>query len=173
MDETFVGRQSELAQLSNWFELEDKVALVHGLAGIGKTSLAVRFVEQKRSTLPILWFTASQMDTPESLITALAGLLSKIKRVGLQSLINQAKSMDTVGLDDFVEMAARELSLHPPSMIVVDGLDLWQEPLLTFVQQLIQRCHSSPAGPKWLLLTRDPETSADVAAGDFFNYTAG
>ncbi|KAJ5661394.1 uncharacterized protein N7477_009010 [Penicillium maclennaniae] len=64
----FVGRQSELDQLWQYLRPTDpqsrKVAIIHGLGGVGKTQLAIRFArDQKDDFTAIFWLSGKDRGT--------------------------------------------------------------------------------------------------------------
>lgn len=70
MIENFVGRQAELDGLWQYLKPQSspissrKVAILHGLGGMGKTQLAVRFVrEHKHDFTAILWLNGKDRST--------------------------------------------------------------------------------------------------------------
>ena len=74
----FVGRQDELDRLAAELSVEGPtvVAAVHGLGGIGKSTLAARYAELHADRYtPIWWITA---DTPSSLESGLAALAAAL-----------------------------------------------------------------------------------------------
>ena len=80
--ENFVGRQAELDSLWQYFKTQDpliqsrKVAILHGLGGMGKTQLAVRFVrERKHDFTAILWLNGKDRGT---LLQSLSSVLPRL-----------------------------------------------------------------------------------------------
>jgi NB-ARC domain len=78
--ENFLGRQKELERL--WYHLQSqnshfrKVAILHGLGGIGKTQLAIRFArDHKDDFTAILWLGGKSRDT---LLQSLSSILPKL-----------------------------------------------------------------------------------------------
>ena len=76
---TFVGREGELASLKRMLG-EDRIVVLHGIAGIGKTSLAVRLVEDLRKETNVLWVTMHSWDTMPGVLGAMAGFLADTGR---------------------------------------------------------------------------------------------
>lgn len=66
--EEFMGRQDELDNLWQYLQPTNspsrKVAIVHGLGGMGKTQLAIRFArDHKNDFTAIFWFSGKDRDT--------------------------------------------------------------------------------------------------------------
>ncbi|KAL2844340.1 hypothetical protein BJY01DRAFT_214976 [Aspergillus pseudoustus] len=88
---SFIGRESELAYLRSHLlpttSTDQKVVVLHGLAGIGKTQLAIRFaIAHKNDYSAIIWVNAK---TRETLYQSLAAALPKLPTFGVQSDAHQ------------------------------------------------------------------------------------
>lgn len=98
----FVGRQRELDQLWQYLQPTDfqsrKVAIIHGLGGMGKTQLAIRFArDHKDDFSAIFWLSGKDRDT------LLQSLSSVFPRLLGQSQADGAMS------DEEVEQRARDV----------------------------------------------------------------
>jgi len=133
----FVGREAELAALHGLLAQGGRVA-VHGLGGVGKTQLVVRYLHQRRADYPdgTFWVRA---DRHSNLVGDLAGLCH---RLGLSAgeLPDQQRQVDAV-LDwlrghrrwllvfDNVEPGTEELVRLPPGLpghvVVTSQTPMW------------------------------------------------
>ncbi|KAJ5100914.1 hypothetical protein N7456_006966 [Penicillium angulare] len=100
--ENFVGRQDELDHLWQYLNptrpLSRKVGILHGLGGIGKTQLAVRFArEHKDDFSAIFWLSGKDRGT------LLQSLSSVLPRLSGQTLKNEATN------DEELEQRARDV----------------------------------------------------------------
>lgn len=78
--ENFIGRQDELDQLWQYFQPRSsrsrKVAILHGLGGMGKTQLAIRFArDHKDDFTAIFWLSGKDRGT---LLLSLSSILSRL-----------------------------------------------------------------------------------------------
>ncbi|GFF61344.1 putative Pfs, NB-ARC and TPR domain protein (JCVI) [Aspergillus udagawae] len=78
--ENFVGRQEELDKLWQYLQPKSlrsrKVAILHGLGGIGKTQLAIRFArDHKDDFTAIFWLSGKDQDT---LLRSLSSILPRL-----------------------------------------------------------------------------------------------
>ncbi|WP_157245547.1 FxSxx-COOH system tetratricopeptide repeat protein [Nonomuraea typhae] len=110
----FVGRVEELAALQQALSVAEPVvvAAVHGLGGIGKSTLAARYAAGRARAgvfNPVWWITA---DTPASIEAGLAALM-----VALQPELASALPARALA-----ERAAGWLSCHPGWLLVLDNL---------------------------------------------------
>ncbi|CAI7594296.1 unnamed protein product [Penicillium pancosmium] len=120
--ESFLGRQGELDQLWQYLQPTDsrsrKVAIVHGLGGMGKTQLAIRFArDHKHDFTAIFWLAGKDRGT------LLQSLSSILPRLPGQSHADEAMK------DEEVEQRARYvlkwLALEGNSrwLIIFDNID--------------------------------------------------
>jgi tetratricopeptide (TPR) repeat protein/transcriptional regulator with XRE-family HTH domain len=89
----FVGREAELADLRRLLARSGRVA-VHGLGGVGKTQLVVRYLHQRRADYPdgTFWIRA---DRHSSLVGDLAGLGARMGPPG-RTQPDQQRQVDAV-----------------------------------------------------------------------------
>lgn len=139
--ENFIGRQDELNHLWQYLEPRNsqsrKIAIIHGLGGMGKTQLVIRFArDRKHNFTAIFWLNGKDRGT------LLQSLSSVFPRLPGQSQNIQATS------DEEVKQRAR----HVLRWLALDGNSRWlgifdnidQIPLLTalLVMHMILK-HSS------------------------------
>jgi tetratricopeptide (TPR) repeat protein/transcriptional regulator with XRE-family HTH domain len=107
----FVGRAHELARLDEATADSGRVvvAAVHGLGGVGKSTLAARFAETRADRFAPVWWVTADSDT--ALDSGLADLASALnpKTAELPS-------------DQRVELAIGWLASHPGWLVILDNL---------------------------------------------------
>ncbi|KAJ5764668.1 hypothetical protein N7533_003349, partial [Penicillium manginii] len=100
--ENFVGRQDELYHLWQYFNPIDsrsrKVAIIHGLGGMGKTQLAVRFArEHKDDFTAIFWLSGKNRGTLVQSLSSvwprLPGRLQKSTAINNEELEQRARDV--------------------------------------------------------------------------------
>ncbi|MEZ4712467.1 MAG: CHAT domain-containing protein [Caldilineaceae bacterium] len=72
--DSFVGREAELAFYANQIE-QNGIAVIAGMAGVGKTSLAARLARRTHAAEKIFWHTFRPEEGLEVIIWKLAGFL--------------------------------------------------------------------------------------------------
>lgn len=112
--ENFVGRQGELEQLWQYLQPRDsqsrKVAIIHGLRGMGKTQLAIRFArDHKHDFTAIFWLSGKDRGT------LLQSLSSIWPRLPEQSYTDEAMN------DEEVKQRARQVL----KWLAVEGNSRW------------------------------------------------
>jgi hypothetical protein len=92
----FVGRDEELTALEAALQATGEVvgAAVHGLDGVGKSTLAARYARaQARVCNPVWWITADSPTAVQSGLAALATVLEpELARLPLEALAERAAS---------------------------------------------------------------------------------
>ncbi|MFI7408638.1 NB-ARC domain-containing protein [Streptomyces sp. NPDC049627] len=108
----FVGRQTELSRLDAAFEDAGGVVVhaVHGLGGIGKSTLAAKWAAGRTASYnPVWWLTA---ETPVELESGLARLA-----VALQPTLREVLSQEALA-----ERAVQWLAAHEGWLLVLDNV---------------------------------------------------
>ncbi|MCC8248800.1 tetratricopeptide repeat protein [Saccharothrix luteola] len=107
---SFVGRTGELARLAAAVAPGGRavVVAVHGLGGVGKSTLAARFASHAERFAPVWWITA---DSPAALDTGLADLAVAL-----------APGTAELTLEQRVELAVRWLASHDGWLLVLDNV---------------------------------------------------
>ncbi|RLI77002.1 hypothetical protein DRP04_12010 [Archaeoglobales archaeon] len=81
----FVGRKQELREIKGFLKSKTKVLCVKGIAGIGKTTLLSKFIEDVE--MDVFWYRLSEFSTLRGLLTKIADFLSRIERRKLQNYL--------------------------------------------------------------------------------------
>ncbi|MGC0330535.1 hypothetical protein RKD23_003525 [Streptomyces sp. SAI-170] len=131
----FVGRERELSWLDDEFETAVGVVVqaVHGLGGIGKSTLAARWAAARTSSYSLVWWITAE--TPVDLESGLANLA-----IALQPALRDALSQEALS-----ELAVKWLSSHGDWLLVLDNVS---EP--AHVKPLVGRT----TGGRFLITTR-------------------
>lgn len=130
-----------------------RVALISGEAGIGKTSLVERFLEQHQAKTRTLWGACEALFTPRPLgpLYDIALQLQTPLRELLDGEASRATLFATV-LDELTQHAA-------PTILVIEDIHWADEATLDLVKFLARRIHRTSA---LLILTyRDDELTKD------------
>ncbi len=83
----FHGRERELEVLGQMVT-ENRFVVLHGIAGIGKTTLAVRLLDDLRRQTNVLWVTVHHWDTLAGVLKQIADFLAETGRRQLRSLLD-------------------------------------------------------------------------------------
>ena len=135
------GREHERATLDTWYEARRPAMLVHGIAGIGKSTLVANWldaVQDKDQQLSVCWYPCQPWDT----VTGLA--VSLLHRFGIDDQHDPYDLMST-------------LPLQPGAQL---NIDLWRRRLLAYLtdaRTIRDRFESTRRGPPpyWLVVIDD------------------
>lgn len=107
----FVGRDKELQQLSS--SLKKNIIVIEGIAGIGKTYVAVKFAEKLESEYHIYWHeNLSEVSTLSSVLNKLATFL---KDTGKPRMFN---SLENFGYDNDVLISLLKEELNSNNIAI-------------------------------------------------------
>jgi DNA-binding MarR family transcriptional regulator len=81
----FVGREKEIRKIKEFIRGKTKILCVKGIAGIGKTTLLSKFVENLE--MNIFWHRFTEFSTLRGLLTKISGFLSKMDRRKLENYL--------------------------------------------------------------------------------------
>ncbi len=99
----FVGRGKELKEIKEFIKSKRKILCVKGIAGIGKTTLLSKFVENLE--MNIFWHRFTEFSTLRGLLTKISGFLSKMDRRKLENYL----SGEMLGVEEILILLEEEL----------------------------------------------------------------
>lgn len=73
---TFIGRNDELSDLSDCFAGNNHLAVLHGIDGVGKTALALRFAWQKTLSCDVVWWIDGSNE--QNILNAYSDFLARL-----------------------------------------------------------------------------------------------
>ena len=174
------GRSNELDALDDWIDSQESCMLIHGIAGIGKSTLAAHWMRQRMEAdeqLSICWYPCQPWDTSLGLATSL------LHRVGIDAAHDPVQLMETLPLTPGAKLdidAYRRLLLSyltdpsvlrdrfsdddepgapPYFLLVLDDVHHISEEAADLLGALLQVADSSPL--KLLLISRTTLTFYD------------
>ncbi|MDI6708407.1 MAG: tetratricopeptide repeat protein, partial [Candidatus Thermoplasmatota archaeon] len=81
----FIGREKELKEINNFMGSKSKILCIKGIAGIGKTALLSKFLEDVE--MNVFWHRFSEFGTLRSLLTKASDFLSRTERRKLENYL--------------------------------------------------------------------------------------
>ena len=144
---TFFGRREELTELAGWLRGDAAVLVVYGGVGMGKTTLARRFLQ--RAPRPYWWRDLAPGDTGDMLLADLSEFLAGHGRTKLREAIAALSDpWDAVPVDlDGLEV-----------LLVCDGYGDVAEDVVEFFGHLFRVLEGSPTA-KALVLAQEATPS--------------
>ncbi|UJG41242.1 MAG: tetratricopeptide repeat protein [Candidatus Heimdallarchaeum aukensis] len=112
----FFGRKEELEKIRRFIEHEHKkVIAVYGIAGIGKTSLILKIMQNYRKNYNIFYYRLHEWDSLRSVLTSLSDFLSRLGKKSLRKYLNNNRPC----LDEVQAILRKEL-MNVNSLLVID-----------------------------------------------------
>ena len=146
------GRNEQFTDLEEWFNERKPCMVVHGIAGIGKSTLVAHWLNQqmeKTPNLSVCWYPCQPWDTSLGLATSL------LHRFGIDESHDPYNLIET-------------LPLNPGGQVNVDMLRRRLFAYLTDARTIRERFKDEPGGPPpyWLIVLDDvhhiEENSAEL-----------
>ena len=143
------GRDDELATMRTWFEDRHPCMVIHGIAGIGKSTLVAHWLQERMETDPhlsVCWYTCQPWDRALGLATSL------LHRFGIDETHDPYRIIDTLPLTPGADM----------------DVDAWRRRLLAYMTDantIRERFKDSAGGPPpyWLIVLDDVHHIASPA----------
>ncbi|MFJ8026730.1 tetratricopeptide repeat protein, partial [Streptomyces sp. NPDC096311] len=163
----FVGRDQELKRLRGLLAQGGEAAVtqarsgtraIHGLGGIGKSSLALHYAHEYRSKYTLVWWITAE--STEQIVTSLAGLAMRLC----------PQWATAVGVEDRAAWAIVWLQWHPGWLLVFDNVEDPTD-LRHYLGALADGHHLATSrkatgwhtiAPTMALGLMDPDTSVDL-----------
>lgn len=135
------GRNEQFTELDLWFKERKPCMVVHGIAGIGKSTLVAHWLNQqmeKTPNLSVCWYPCQPWDTSLGLATSL------LHRFGIDESHDPYNLIET-------------LPLNPGGQVDVDMLRRRLLAYLTDARTIRERFKDEPGGPPpyWLIVLDD------------------
>jgi tetratricopeptide (TPR) repeat protein len=147
----FFGREEELDRLERWYDSgAAHTMVITGIAGIGKTSLASKFLADRKASTNVFWYTVEEWSSLSNFLRALADFDSAL---GVHGLNAHVRSRKNPSIEESLLLLERELRGRK-AVLVVDDVHKAGERIVHFLKGFIQslpRC----SGPKMVLVGRE------------------
>jgi ATP/maltotriose-dependent transcriptional regulator MalT len=144
----FYGREQELEALGEMVG-EHRFVVLHGIAGIGKTTLAVRLLGDLRRETNVLWITLHNWDTLAGVLDQLADFLAEAGRRQLRNLLDDRPDPDLGDAYYSLEEDLQDLK----GVLVLDDFHKAAEPLVDLLSMLLEILKDRTS-PSLLLVSR-------------------
>jgi len=146
----FLGRHSELARVREWLaSVDTQTIVIHGIAGIGKTTLAARVAQDSYDTLNILWYRVHSWDNLRNILTALSEYLEQLGRQRLSVYLSEHQQ---VVLGELSSPLKSDLDAAN-ALLIFDDLHESNEQMLGFMS-LLQEILDDIDNVKMLVVSR-------------------
>jgi ATP/maltotriose-dependent transcriptional regulator MalT/DNA-binding MarR family transcriptional regulator len=145
---TFFGREKELATLKAMLA-ENRIVVLHGIAGIGKTSLVVRLVDDLRKETNVTWVNLHSWDTMPGVLGEIASFLADADRRATHDLLTERPAIILNDVQDPLETDLKDLK----GVIIFDDFHKVPPPVVELFKLLLEVLDGRPS-PTLLLVSR-------------------
>ncbi|MEW5760943.1 MAG: tetratricopeptide repeat protein [Candidatus Thermoplasmatota archaeon] len=146
----FFGREKELTDIDNWLNSEEySFMVIHGMPGIGKTTLALKVISNYKDKKNVFWYQFHEWDVIRSLLLPLGEFLELLNRRKLYGYLKTKKSVELSEISDILEEELQNIN----AIVVLDDCHKMSESLKQFFSlslNILERIR----GVKLILLTR-------------------
>ena len=148
----FFGRKREITLLEKYVKDEEgnNIIFIHGIAGIGKTTLAAKFLEKYRGSKHLLWHNIQKLDTLRGVLFNLSDFLCKIGHDRLEIYLRTRTSYDYYEISKLLEKAIGSIE----AVLVFDDFHKSNDKIRDFFVYFL-RMLTSPSKTKMLILSRE------------------
>ncbi|MDD1767196.1 MAG: tetratricopeptide repeat protein, partial [Methanomassiliicoccales archaeon] len=137
----FTGREKELSELYDFLTSDNaRILVVHGIPGIGKTTLLAKFAQDIRDRTNVFWYRVHEWMTLKSLLDPLAKFLSQLGRRGLERFLAQNEIPDIGEITNVVSTDLRDLS----ALIMLDDIQKADQTMADFLTALVGTLDALP-----------------------------
>jgi tetratricopeptide (TPR) repeat protein/AAA+ ATPase superfamily predicted ATPase len=131
---TFFGRTLEVKRLKEFINSETgRLLVVHGIAGIGKTTLLAKFAQEVRDSTNLFWYKVHEWINLKILLRPLAEFLSHLGRKGLERYLAQT---ETPRVGEVCAILENDLA-DAEILLIVDDVQKSEPDVLEFLSALI------------------------------------
>jgi len=154
----FFGRKRELALLEKWVEDREghNIIFIHGMPGIGKTTLAAKLIEKYRESKHLYWHSFHELDTLRGVLLKLNGFLSKLGYDQLEMHLRMRKNLDYYKVSKILEKSIGTID----AILIFDNFQKSNDKIRAFFIYIYRMLLSS-SKTKMLILSREIVTFFD------------
>ncbi|UCG69026.1 MAG: AAA family ATPase, partial [Thermoplasmata archaeon] len=148
----FFGREREMALLEKWVGDNEgyNILFIHGIAGIGKTTLAAKLIENYRGSKHLFWHNFHELDTLRGVLFKLAKFLSKVGDDHLEVHLRTRLSLDYYEISEILNKSIS----NKDAILVFDNFHRSKDEIRTFFVYIYRMLISS-SKTKMLVLSRE------------------
>ncbi len=148
----FFGRKNELVTLKKW--INDKkghnLIFIHGMAGIGKTTLVAKLIESYRDSKHLFWHNFHEMDTLRGVLYKMAEFLSNVGDDHLELFIRTRTSLDYHEVSRILKKSIGKID----AVLIFDDFHKSNDQIRSFFVYILRMLASS-SKTKILILSRE------------------
>jgi tetratricopeptide (TPR) repeat protein len=144
----FFGRERELKTLMDWLG-SHKMIIIRGIAGMGKTSLATKLMEELKPQMNIFWFRTHEWNSTRNILSHLSKFLLSMNRKKLSSYVDTHRKLDVTDISNILEPELQDAN----ALLIFDDFQNLNKKILPLFSALIETLERVK-GVTILILTR-------------------
>lgn len=148
----FLNRKVEIKQLKKCLDSGERIIIISGMRGIGKSALARTVLLDYEITNNILWYGAHEWDTARSVLEHLSEFFVRLGRNELKKLLRTTKKLDI----NLATSALMKDVLASNTIVVVDNVFDLKEEVMQLLLMIGERARNL-TDSNFIYITRDRE----------------
>jgi ATP/maltotriose-dependent transcriptional regulator MalT/DNA-binding MarR family transcriptional regulator len=113
---------------------ESKIIVVHGIAGIGKSTLAAKFIERYMDSYNIFWYRFQEWDTIRNILVPISEFLFDMNKPDLKDYLDSISNID---YSEVIKILKNDLN-KTNSIFVFDDFQRVNERIIQFYSSLTE-----------------------------------
>ena len=150
--EMFVDRERESGRIFEKLDGEQKIIVVSGIKGIGKTTLVWKTLKFYEKSKNILWYTAHEWDTARNMVEAFSDFYVRLGRNEMKKMLRMYKDLD---IGQSASNLIKDIQ-DSDSIIVIDNIFSLKKEVMQLLHMICENSKNI-RGAKLILITRDKE----------------
>ncbi|WP_455392790.1 tetratricopeptide repeat protein [[Eubacterium] cellulosolvens] len=147
----FFGREKELDIINKWIDDKNLIRfiVIHGIAGIGKTTLAAKLIGDYKEKKHIFWHNFQTWDSVRSVLSHIVEFLTEIDEEQFGFMIDFKKPLE---LEDIFEILKKKMK-NLNALLVFDDFQKINDELKNFFSMAIEKFEKTD-NVKFIVLSR-------------------
>ena len=129
----FFGRETELTNLQEWLR-SHKMIIIRGIAGMGKTSLAAKLMDEMKAQMNIFWFRAHEWNSLRNILSHLSKFLYSMNRKKLSSYVDTHRKLDITDITNILDPELQDAN----ALLIFDDFQNLNQKILPLFTALIE-----------------------------------
>jgi hypothetical protein len=146
----FVDREEERRHLKDCLDGTQRIIIISGMRGIGKSSLARTVLTEYEGQRNILWYGAHDWDTARSVLEFLSDFFVRLGRNELKKLLRKTKKLDI----NLATSALMKDVLASNTIVVIDNVFDLEEEVMRLLFMICERSRTL-TDSHFIYITRD------------------
>jgi tetratricopeptide (TPR) repeat protein len=153
---SFVGREKEIKIINNALKTNSKFIVIQGIAGIGKTTLVAKILEDLKTKTNLFWYQFEVWSSIKHVLKSMSDFLNQLGKVGLFNYFKSDKGFD---LSEVMDILSSELD-GLKAIFVFDDFQRCDKHTMEFFSSL-KNTHGNIQLPRFIMTSRTKQRFYD------------